>query len=122
MFDEGPYHTGGPFRPERQFSAAPVFEHVHFFLDNISGSAEGSLKEFNRFESRRTDFLIAETRKKRSRDGFKVLKFSRVDGKYVFGAANSLIFGHEKDYMKIVSPFRPSSPSTGTTGRTGPTG
>jgi len=69
MFDEA-VHTGGPFRPQGELPAAPVFEHVHFLLDHIGGFTEGSLKEINRFKVGVRIFLVAKTPKERA--GFRL--------------------------------------------------
>src|ERR1035438_10232103 len=104
MFDESPYYAGGAFRTKRQFSAAPVLEDIHFFLDNVGRFTEGSLKKVCRFKCGSANFLIAEAPKKGAGLGFEILKLRAISGparrsfseggKDVFGAANSLVFGH----------------------------
>src|SRR5438445_6735494 len=100
MFDEGPYHTGGSFRPEGELPAASVFEHVHLLLDHIGGCAEGSLKEIHCFKGGGANFLVAKTLKERAGFGFKMLKFGCVERQDVFGAAHGLILRHAGNYRK----------------------
>jgi len=45
MFNESSDDAGGPFRTQGQFAAAPVFEGVHLFFDDIGRLADGTLEK-----------------------------------------------------------------------------
>src|ERR1700690_1340198 len=104
MFDEGPDHTGRPFRSKGELSAAPVFEHVHFLLYDIGGFTERSLKKVDGFKRRGANFLIAEALKEGAGLRFEMLELRSISGparrsfseggKDVLGAANGLILRH----------------------------
>src|SRR3954467_10736905 len=98
MFDESAYHAGGPFWTQGQLPAAAVFEDVHFFLDNVGGFAQGTMKQLQRFERRRADLLKAEKLKQLSRLGFERLELGGVGGQNVVRPANRLKFHTDRDY------------------------
>ena len=94
MFDESPYHAGGAFRSQGEFSTAPILEDIHFFLDHVGTFTEGPLKKIDGFKGGRANFPVAEAGKELSRGRFQALEFAGVVGKNIFGAANRLEFRH----------------------------
>ena len=98
MFDESAYHTGGPFRPERQFPAAPVLKGVHFFFHDIRGFADGALEQAQGFKGGSANFLITKLLEQTTREGFQDLELGRFRGQDVMRAANGLILsGHGRE-------------------------
>ena len=94
MLDESSYDPRGSFRTEREFSAAPIFKDVHLFLHDVGGISQRALEKFRRLESRRSDFLKAETREFLARPALRALEEGGVRRKNVFDAANGLEFRH----------------------------
>lgn len=62
VLDKSPYNACGSFGSQCHSLIGPVFEFVHFLLDNVGFPADRAREKILRFKKRRPDFLITKTR------------------------------------------------------------
>ena len=97
MFDEGPHYTGCPFGSQSELPAAPVFENIHLFFDNIRRFSDGALEQFDGFEGGSANFMKTKLLKQGAGRRFQALELRRFFRQDVMGTTNGLKFRHDAE-------------------------